>query len=545
MFRSPDFFSVPLSATERRVLWIIAIYRGGYTLALLGSILLASAQRMGFQHSTIFVICVMLYFGFAMAQIFFSLSEEQYLPLRWALFCAISGDSIFLAAMMIAGDATLLTLPIFIFPQLAAHGWLLGRQLAWAHALIPTAMFITTTTFLYLKGSCETSQLLVTGLICVSYFFVIRIAIDIGYYTRASERLVQQRGIDIINLEQINRTVIRDMKDGVMILDVNGVVRGYNPQAVSLLDVAHVAASGQPLEKWNKSLSDTWRLWLTDNKTVMPPLSVVSSTSILIPRFVRIGSTTNGGTLVYLEDLGRSRVEAQNLKLAALGRLTASIAHEVRNPLSAIQQAAQLLEEDEGVTMEQVRLLGMIRSNGKRIDRIVTEILQLNRRDRRNAETIHLPDMLRSLVEEIIASEQMSPNVLSLSIDRSLENAHCSFDRGQLDQIIWNLSRNAWQFCRKSEGSIRILLLPGTDLEHARLDIVDDGPGIPDKVRERLFEPFFTTRSSGTGLGLYIARELAYANFADLELLPSSPDEGAHFRLRLRLTNARGAFRKT
>jgi len=243
-------------------------------------------------------------------------------------------------------------------------------------------------------------------------------------------------------------------------------------------------------------------------------------------RLVRIGSGLNGGTLIYLEDLGRAQNEAQQMKLAAMGRLTASIAHEVRNPLSAINQAAQLLEEDGSVAPEGRRLLSMIRSNSKRIDRIVGEVLQLNRRDRQQPEVIQLGDFVRALTDEIIQAESIPPGGVVIDITDDLL---VMFDRGHLNQIAWNLVRNAWQHCQKRDASIRIAARPGYMGDAVICELGDDGPGVPAEFRAQIFEPFFTTRPGGTGLGLYIARELADANGAALELLPRSP--GAIFRM--------------
>jgi len=209
--------------------------------------------------------------------------------------------------------------------------------------------------------------------------------------------------------------------------------------------------------------------------------------------------------------------------------LTASIAHEVRNPLSAINQAAQLLQEDGGVPESGERLLGMIRSNARRIDRIVGEVLQLNRRDRQQPETVILGEFVRSLIDEIMQAESIPPKFIVILIT---EEIRVLFDRGHLNQIFWNLVRNAWQHCQKKEGSIRIAARPGYMGDAIICELADDGPGIPADSRGQIFEPFFTTRPGGTGLGLYIARELCEANGAALELLPRGP--GAHFRITMK-----------
>jgi two-component system sensor histidine kinase PilS (NtrC family) len=273
-------------------------------------------------------------------------------------------------------------------------------------------------------------------------------------------------------------------------------------------------------------LHDYWRRWNEDFSEPLPPFKVETTQRLLRVRLVRIGSGLNGGTLIYLEDLGRAQNEAQQMKLAAMGRLTASIAHEVRNPLSAINQAAQLLEEDGSVAPEGQRLLAMIRSNAKRIDRIVGEVLQLNRRDRQQPEVIPLGEFVHALAEEIVQAEGIPSGGVAIDI---ADDLRVIFDRGHLNQIGWNLVRNAWQHCQKREGSIRITARPGYMGDAVICELSDDGPGVPAEFRAQIFEPFFTTRPGGTGLGLYIARELADANGAALELLAKSP--GAIFRM--------------
>jgi two-component system sensor histidine kinase PilS (NtrC family) len=171
----------------------------------------------------------------------------------------------------------------------------------------------------------------------------------------------------------------------------------------------------------------------------------------------------------------------------------------------------------------------MIRNNAKRIDRIVGEVLQLTRRDRQEPEVIALAEFIASLVEEIVHAEGIPAGTIVIEIPDDLL---IMFDRGQLNQIVWNLVRNAWQHCQKKPNSIRIVARAGYMGDAVIYEMNDDGPGIPTELRGQIFEPFFTTRPGGTGLGLYVARELADANGAALDLLPRGP--GAHFRMTLR-----------
>src|SRR6476646_4941778 len=515
-----------ITGSTRRILWIVGLFRAVCGALLLGLALMLDLRAMNVDAPNSFLTAASLYFVFGLAAFGWIQQERVHLPLTQTLFALVSGDILFIALMMVAGGSTGAPLPILLFPQLAASGWLLRTQTAFFHAALAAIVLLGLETWRLAGGDIVGTQLFQTALICLGYFAMVGTAVVIGRYTKASEDLAAQRGIDVANLEQVNRLIIQDMQDGVLVVDLTGVVRGHNAQVTRLLGGFGRMRGGMRLAEFSATLHDYWRRWQEDFSEVLPPFKVDATQRLLRVRHVRIGSGLNGGTLIYLEDLGRAQSDAQQMKLAAMGRLTASIAHEVRNPLSAINQAAQLLEEDGSVAPEGERLLSMIRNNAKRIDRIVGEVLQLNRRDRQQPEVIRLGDFIRSLTEEIAQAEGMPAGGIVIDIDSDLL---VMFDRGHLSQIAWNLVRNAWQHCQKHEGSIGIAARPGYMGDAVICELADDGPGVPADVRAQIFEPFFTTRPGGTGLGLYIARELADANGAALELLPRSP--GAVFRM--------------
>jgi two-component system sensor histidine kinase PilS (NtrC family) len=520
-----------VSASGRRILWIVGLYRAVCGAGLLGTALLVEPALVSLHAPSAFVTSAGLYFAFGLAT-FWWIHQDRLplvLPLPQLLLALLAGDVFFLGLVMNAGGGFGTPLPILLFPQLAASGWLLRTQTAFFHAAFASLALLGLDAWRAVEGSVTGAQLFQTGVIGFGYFTTVGIAVALGRYTKQSEDLAVQRGIDVANLEQVNRLIIQDMQDGVLVVDLNGVVRGHNAQVTRLLGGFGRMRGGMRLAEFSAVLHDYWRRWQEDFNEVLVPFKVEATQRLLRVRLVRIGSGLNGGTLIYLEDLGRAQSEAQQMKLAAMGRLTASIAHEVRNPLSAINQAAQLLEEDGVVAPEGARLLAMIRNNAKRIDRIVGEVLQLNRRDRQQPDVIRLGEFLRALAEEIVQAENMPPGSVVIDMPDVLEIV---FDRGHLNQIVWNLIRNAWQHCRKMEGSIRVVARPGYMGDAIICELSDDGPGIPAELRPQIFEPFFTTRPGGTGLGLYIARELADANGAALELLPKGP--GAHFRMTLK-----------
>jgi two-component system sensor histidine kinase PilS (NtrC family) len=522
-----------LDDSGRRILWIIGLYRAVCGAALLGIALFVDLKGVAAIAPNPFITGAALYFMFGLAAFAWVQIERLPLALPHLALALLAGDIFFLSLVIVAGGNAVAPIPILLFPQLAASGWLLRTQTAFFHAAFASVVLLGLDVWRALEGSIGGAQIVQTGIVGFGYFATVGIAVALGRYTKASEDLAAQRGIDVANLEQVNRLIIQDMQDGVLVVDLNGVVRGHNAQVTRLLGGFGRMRGGMRLAEFSSTLHDYWRRWQDDFTIPLPAFKVDVTQRLLRVRLVRIGSGLNGGTLIYLEDLGRAQTEAQQMKLAAMGRLTASIAHEVRNPLSAINQAAQLLEEDGTVAPEGQRLLAMIRNNSKRIDRIVGEVLQLNRRDRQQPETIALADFLRNLVDEIVQAENIPPGGVQLAIPEELV---VIFDRGHFNQILWNLVRNAWQHCQKKEASVHIAARAGYMGDAVIFELADDGPGIPAELRGQIFEPFFTTRPGGTGLGLYIARELADANGATLELLPKSP--GAHFRMTLKRASA-------
>ena len=228
-------------------------------------------------------------------------------------------------------------------------------------------------------------------------------------------------------------------------------------------------------------------------------------------RFVPVGRKRSVGAVIFIEDLTRIQAEARQMKLAAMGRLTANIAHEIRNPLSAISHAAELLQEEPAITDTVKRLTTIIQDNSRRLEKMVHDVLRLRRGDSVHHERFKVVDYLKSFVEQFCQIAKISPEIFELVLK---SDPHVLFDRSHLNQVMWNLSRNAVRHCRRQRGSIRVTVEANDVDAIGRLDVVDDGPGVPAPLRSQLFEPFFTTAAGGTGLGLYIARAVCDARRA-------------------------------
>jgi two-component system sensor histidine kinase PilS (NtrC family) len=224
-------------------------------------------------------------------------------------------------------------------------------------------------------------------------------------------------------------------------------------------------------------------------------------------------STRRSGAVIFIQDLSQIQTAAQQAKLAALGRLTANIAHEIRNPLSAISHANQLLQEEENNSKPTERLLKIIADNIGRIDQIIKDVLELNRRDRTQQEKFELSEFLSSFHAQFCAIEKVPATHFQFD---DLPQKNISFDKRHLMQILWNLCKNGWEHSQTEAGSLKIHCSEVSKTALS-IQIMDDGIGVAEQDQLRLFEPFFTTKNTGNGLGLYISRELAEANSAKLQ----------------------------
>ena len=236
-------------------------------------------------------------------------------------------------------------------------------------------------------------------------------------------------------------------------------------------------------------------------------------------------------TVIFVEDVGRMRAQAQQMKLVALGRLTASIAHEIRNPLSSIGHAADLIAEGGSVDPKaDERLLAIIRDNVFRLDRMVQEVLYLNRRDRAQPEPIDPAPWLANFVRQFCDTEKVPADAIDVQVRTTQRMV---FDRQHLDQVLWNLvaQRVAPRAQEAGVGAHRARAERDAGPAHAST-CTTTGRAWRREAKPHLFEPFFTTDAQGTGLGLYIARELCEGNGARIEYV-EGPD-GGHFRVTMK-----------
>lgn len=334
-------------------------------------------------------------------------------------------------------------------------------------------------------------------------------------------------------LEEINRLIINRMRTGILVVDDRGEIRQINSAATELLGLSADRIGmkrGDSIRRESRLLKRLLE-WRKSPWKKPSPFTPRFGDTQLLPNFADLNQVGKERTIIFLEDLRAATQQAQQLKLASLGRLTGSIAHEIRNPLGAISHAAELLEEIRDQDKTTSRLTEIIKTQGLRMNQIVESVLQLSRQQRPNLRKFDLHPWLASFLSDYKLAHREEPELELWLAEESIDPI--SFDLVHLTQVLTNLIDNALRYSLESQGEAWAALRTGLGSADkvVNLDVFDKGPGVPNKDRNMLFEPFFTTSTTGSGLGLYMARELCAINFATLRYQAPSSGQPGYFRI--------------
>jgi two-component system sensor histidine kinase PilS (NtrC family) len=352
------------------------------------------------------------------------------------------------------------------------------------------------------------------GFLGITFFVTAFISNALASRVQASEALAAQRGLDLQNMARLNEYIVQQLQSGVLVLDSKQRITLINEAARVLLaaPTRSVGLQAREVAPFLVPAIQEWRAAPFDSSaaTAIGPGGTELEVSIM-----RLPAGSRENLLIFLEDAAVLRQRAQQMKLASLGRLTASIAHEVRNPLGAISHASQLLSEAMSTEGKERRLTTIIEENSRRVNGMIESVLSISRRGRAQPRSILLAAQVRRFVDELRARHNLDPGAVIVGNDG--EETSARMDPDQLFQVLWNLCENGLRYSRRMP-LLKLNSGVTTDTRRPFVEIIDTGPGIAANLREQLFEPFFTTEPKGTGLGLYIARELCEANQAVLQL---------------------------
>ncbi len=362
------------------------------------------------------------------------------------------------------------------------------------------------------------------GLLGAALFATAVLASVLAEQTRRSEALAEERAVALEQMSQLNEHIVHRMRSGIVVFDTDLQPVLVNAAAARLVgdDGTKSASRGTSIEG---VLAAAYHEWQARGENSKAPCTLDSGASVMVS-FTQLGRETGGNILAFVEDAAEMQQRAQQLKLASLGRLTASIAHEIRNPLSAISHAAQLLYESPALDDGDRRLTQIINDHAGRMNEIIKNVMMIGRREIAITESFALKPWLETFIAEL--KERRGLTDLELSITHLAQEIIVRMDRSQLHQVLWNLCENALRYSQR-DPKLRFVCGVALDSGKPYLDLTDTGSGMTAAVAEQVFEPFFTGEATGTGLGLFIARELCEANQASLILAEHAA--GCRFRI--------------
>lgn len=376
------------------------------------------------------------------------------------------------------------------------------------------------------EGSADSRTLFSAGVTSV-LLFVTAITFSLFSEKVQTSQLTTRKITEQANyLQSLNEWVIETLQTGVIVLDHTLAVQLSNQAAIELLGGDEIITLA-PFKELNHLVLQ----WQKDGVLPSPTNINIANKSNIRASFKPLKTDKRQSIILFLDDLNRVKQQAQQLKLASLGRLTANIAHEIRNPLNTISHAGQLLYESDFVKTDDKQLLDMVVNNSQRIDDIVKSIITFSRSQFAQPQVININTWLHSFKDDFLRL-----HTANIDLFEDEEELMVMIDATHLYQIISNIVSNGLRYSEALTGENRIsIYLLEAENNRAHIDIVDFGKGIDEENIDKIFEPFFTTEGSGSGLGLYLCKELSIANHSELSYLTNNPYKLSSFRLTVPL----------
>jgi two-component system sensor histidine kinase PilS (NtrC family) len=517
-----------------RVIGLVNLYRLLIPPALYFLHLLFGAETpVGNSYPNLFLWTCVVYFATGVAIV---AGGRRLLPnLRATTFVHAMVDAVAISLLMFASGGIGSGLGILFVVPVGAMALLADSRDAFLLAALATIALLGQQVATHLTGNAEIYDFFPAGIYGGIVFLVALLAWPLARRLRDTEATVRRQQVDLANLAQLSQYIVQNLRESIVVVDHENRIRLINESAAVMLGDRN-AYPGALLGEASPQLLyllETWRQRTANPAAPSQTFIAADGGHVIQPHFASLGGSEPAPVIVFLEDTELLAAKIQQSKLAGLGRLSASIAHEIRNPVGAMSHAAQLLAESPSLSAEDKRLTEIVRSNGDRVRQIIENVMSMARRENSRPERLILGNWLATFRDEFCATMQLPPE--RFSVQSLLGDVEVQVDPSQLRQIVWNLCENAVKYGVSDSGPNLIEVRIGRMASTARpfLEVADRGPGIAVQHRERIFEPFFTGNEKGTGLGLFLARELAQTNGATLLYEPRTSG-GSVFRMVFR-----------
>ena len=508
-------------ALNWRVLAVLNLYRVLVPVMLGGLYVLLGPKITDLESKDLFVVVATFYLCFGLASVIFLRRRFGGANLQIVVQATVDIAVLTLLLHAFGGVPSGLGL-LFLLPVGGLASIVLPRY-AFLLASIATVAVLGDTIIQNLSGHIDTASYATAGLLGAVLFSLAAASSFAARSMRESEALVRQKEVDLANLADLSQYIVQHLRESILVVDAADRIRLINESAAEILGDEH-AVPGALIGEVSPRLLYSLATWRQSERNDTPPASFVAADGarVIQPHFAPLGASSPGPTLVFLEDTSLLAERVQQGKLAALGRLSASIAHEIRNPVGAMSHAGQLLAESPRIGPDERRLTDIIRNNSERVSTIINNVLQLSRRESARLSRLDLGDWFGDFIGEFCETMQISET--QIGVKEAPGGLEVRFDPSHLHQVVWNLCENAIKYGEpRNEDSLEVRLGRLNPSGRPFLEVADRGPGIEPVAADRIFEPFFTGRKGGTGLGLFIARELCQLNRA---VLLYDPREG-------------------
>jgi two-component system sensor histidine kinase PilS (NtrC family) len=507
-----------------RAITSLNVYRSLIAFGLVAMLLFGATDELfGVALPGVFRIASLAYLVQCALGMFAVVSRRPSLRTQVLVACAV--DVLVFTTLTLASTGVSGGLGMLLITPVAAAGMLLPVRLAALLAACATLGIIGQEAWRAVNFVDVQAKFAQAGILGSLLFITAGVAHWLARRVQVSEALAAERASEVRDLATLNRHIIQQMEIGAVVVDGAYQLELINDAAVHMLGLGGAEHTGAPLAQLSPALEQALTRW-RDGYPAQSEIVRAGSHSLL-PVFATLGGAGGVSTLIFLEDALRQSEQAQQLKLMSIGRLSASIAHEIRNPLGAISHAGQLLAESEALGPQENRMLDIIDRHSRRIDSIINSVLGLSRRSQTSRRTLALDSWLLDAIDDYLAYNEDAPDFDLDDFDPGLQ---IEFDPDHLRQVLFNLWDNAKRHARHDDAELAIRLSGHRDRSgRFCLDVSDNGPGIVDTIRDQIMEPFFSTMREGTGLGLHISAELCEANGA--QLVPVAYSHGACFRI--------------
>ena len=510
-------------------LLFIAIYLNGWLLPLIPS---------GFAHADAFIATSLFYLLASLLFIGGIIRQKPGLDTQVIIHTLVDISCIVVLMHATGGIRTGLGMLLII--SISMTSLFLHKRVTILFAAISALAVIAEQIYSQFTYTDYTPAFTQAGLLGILIFITAILSAYTAKKIKESEKLALDASQELETIIQMNEHIIHSMRTGIIVIKNNGLILMNNNAALELLGQTSIEPHSR-LKDISADLYSRFIDWNNNSVQNHQPIQQPQGLPDIQPGFSHIDQSDIphekliGRTLIFLEDATQLTQRFQQVKLASLGRLTASIAHEIRNPLAAINHAGQLLGETSDNEADK-KLTGIINTQAKRLNGIVENVLQLSRQQRGTPEVLNLYQWLLQFRKEFVATHNL--HAYQLQIQIKPQTIEILFDSSQLHQVMWNLCSNVINHSHMDHSNVMIHIQGEIDkiMEQPYIDIIDNGPGIDEKTQTHIFDPFFTTSDEGTGLGLYITKEVIESNRAKIRHIPP-PAGGTCFRIYFQQTH--------